>query len=152
MLHPALRVVGRVVDHAGANGGAAAEMRQVRADPPLRGRALDRVAVHARIAFEDLLALARQVGRRGCGRLLLLAHPGVELVARFGHHADTHPGVLGAAVLGAGTLERARLVHPHPHGVGLARISVRLPAELGNPETVDHVRAGDLQLARLAAW
>src|SRR5919202_1311112 len=95
---PCREVAGRVVQGRAGEGGARAEVREVR--PDLADEALhagDRVAPPA----ADVLHRLQDAGRREPGRLPLLAHPGVEAGPVVGDHPEAHVGVRGPAVLGA---------------------------------------------------
>ncbi|MFM1751115.1 MAG: hypothetical protein RL119_77, partial [Actinomycetota bacterium] len=100
----------------------------------------------------------RHRGDRGRGRVedrraRLVARPRLELVRLHRVHADAHVGVRRAAVLGAEAVpcrRRERVARREPEVVGLVGDEVALPPHLRDPEGVEHILGGELELHRTA--
>ena len=91
----------------------------------------------------------RSVGR-GQGGLLLLRHPRGEGLRREDDGSVAHVGVGRAAELGALAVVLARRVGREDDAGHAAGNRIALAAELGHPEAVDDVGAGDLEAHRAA--
>src|SRR6266849_4968577 len=95
--NPAPEVLRCVWNDTGGNRVAAHEMRQIRTESPVRGRACDRVAVYAGRHLEDAPAAGDCVIDL-CGPALP-GDPAIECGARVDVHAKQHLGVLRATIL-----------------------------------------------------
>src|SRR5215470_2952068 len=121
-------------------------MREIRTKTSSAVGPADRVAVHARGCFEDMPA--REFFVILFRRLLLLAHPGVEVFWRIHIHAQKHLRVLSAAVLRALAEKQARLVGIDPRFVWVIWNQVCLSCKLWYPETVIRISGKQFQECR----
>src|SRR5207237_6172237 len=78
----------------------------------------------------------------------LQTEPRVELALCLNDDADAHPRVLDAAELAALALVRTRAAREEPKMVRDAGKHVHLRSELGDPETVDDIGRGQVEVDR----
>src|SRR5207249_9859566 len=118
----------------------------IRACGPLRVGPSNGVAADADVGEKDLLGIG--LDRRP--RLALPPEPRVELALRLDDHADAHPRVFDAAELAALALIRTRAAREEAKMVGDAGKHVYLGSELRDPETVDDIGRGEVEIDRCA--
>ena len=140
------RLSRRVLRRTGRDRPTAHQVRQIRTEASVGGRAADRVTIDAGGRFEHSPAGQHLVVlRRG---LLLRANPRVKVLGTVHDDAQEHLGVLRPAVLRALTEKHAGPLRVHPHLVDAIRNQVGLAGQLRNPEAVVGVGGKQLQVRR----
>src|ERR1700730_14455823 len=108
-------------------------MRQIRTESSRSPRSADRVTVHARGRFENVLACALVLVAYG---LLLRENPILECFGAVHRHLEKHLRVLRAAILRTLSQIDSRALRVHPHFIYPVRDQVRFPSKLWYPEAV----------------
>src|SRR5215204_3363464 len=136
---PLLEVLACIGKRSGADGHAAAYVRELRADPRCGICAANGVAGDTRGLHEQLTPAALLAGGRLDGGLPLIANPHEECVHRLGDDDERHLGVLMAAEFRTLTAIDTGLVGLNPYARHLARNEIALALEIGHPEAVNDV-------------
>src|SRR6185503_17831797 len=124
----------------------ACNVGQLRADLAGRLRAFDGVTARTCTAEERLAPDGGQWVLQLLLECNLVRRPPGEFVLWMRDDRDEHVGMPVAAVLGALALVRPGLVGLYPHRGGVPRDRVSLPADVRDPEGVDDVLRGELEL------
>ena len=127
-------------------------MREIRADPPIGGGAVDRVAAHATGPLEEREPLRGVVASRWRRGLKLRLFPGIEFRRRLGDDEEMHPGVLGSAEFRAAAEMCPGLVGLQPDVIRMLRNRRDFSREFRHPEFVQHVGRFEPHGDRLAHW